>query len=217
MASNEIFSTEFRGYNKSEVTEYIIALNTQIEQLKAELDNTKSQLIKAQKEVDELSFINTVCEPTEDDLEKVRQSVREQLEPQLRQEISSQLEEKYKNVVEQCVREDKEKNEQMREKAEAYDAQRDLLADIMIKAKADAAQTKAQAEDSAQKLLSEAFDKYTKMRADFELMCQNIAASKEEMDKRIAAVSHYLDDFTQYLSFMGKDIENTGDNFKENM
>ena len=217
MASNEIFSTEFRGYNKNEVAEYIISLNSQIEQLKAELDNTKSQLIKAQKEIDELSAVDTVREMSEEELVQLRQSVREEIEPQLRQQISSQLEDKYKNVVEQCVREDKEKNEQMREKAAAYDAQRDLLADIMIKAKADAAETKAQAEDSAQKLLGDAFDKYTKMCADFEVMCQNIAASKEEMDKRIAAVSHYLDDFTQYLSFMSKDIENTGDNFKENM
>ena len=218
MAVNEIFKTEFRGYSKNEVAEYIMALNAQMESLKAELDNAESQLTKCRNELDEFRVVEqSVREPSADEIESIRQSVREELEPVIRREVAAQLEEKYKTVLEQCVREDREKNGQYREKAEAYDAQRDMLADLMIKAKSDAQEICDDAKSKADTLLSDAFDKYDKMRSDFETMQQNITASKNEMDKRIAAISHYLDDFSQYLNFMGTDIQNTADNFKENM
>lgn len=229
MSANEIFKTEFRGYSKGEVTEYIASLNSQMETLKSELDSAESQLAKCKKELAETQTVTTVRELTEEESEQLRQSVREELEPAirtsvreelepvLRREIAAQLEEKYKSVVEQCIREDAEKSEQYREKAQAYDNQRELLADLMIKAKADAAEICNDAQARADKLLGDSFDKFVKMHSDFEEMKKNVLASKSELDKRMQSIQHYLDDFAQYLDFIGRDIENTGDNFKENM
>ena len=61
------------------------------------------------------------------------------------------------------------------------------------------------------------FDKFEKAREDFVQMRKNVEAGKAEIDARIAAVSHYLNDFNQYLNILEKDIVNTGDNFKENI
>ena len=57
----------------------------------------------------------------------------------------------------------------------------------------------------------------TPIQGDFNEMKKNVTASKTELDKRIQSMQHYLNDFSQYLEFMGRDIENTGENFKENM
>ena len=120
-------------------------------------------------------------------------------------------------VIEQYVQDTKEKNGHYREKAEAYDNEREFLAELMIKAKTDAAAIRDDAQKKADALLSETFDKFMKMQADFVEMKKNVTASKTELDKRIQSMQHYLNDFSQYLEFMGRDIENTGENFKENM
>ena len=58
MASVEIFKTEFKGYNKKEVVEYITSLNSQLELLKNELDRVESELSKCKNELE------TTNEPT---------------------------------------------------------------------------------------------------------------------------------------------------------
>ncbi len=218
MSANEIFRTEFRGYNKDEVAAYISSLNSQMESLQSELDMTESQLIKCRKELDSFKEVESAPrELTEDEIASIRQSIVEEMEPVLRNEIAAQLEEKYKSVIEQYVQDAKEKNGHYREKAEAYDNEREFLAELMIKAKSDAADIRDDAQKKADTLLSETFDKFMKMQADFVEMKKNVAASKIELDKRIQSMQHYLNDFSQYLDFMGRDIENTGENFKENM
>ena len=218
MSVNEIFGTEFRGYKKDEVAEYISSLNSQMESLKSDLDMAESQLIKCRKELDSYKEVEAVPrELTEEEIELIRQSVVAEIEPALRNEIAAQLEEKYKMVIEQYIQDDKEKNGQYREKAEAYDKQRDLIAELMIKAKSDAADIRDDAQKKADALLADTFDKFLKMQADFDEMKKNVAASKTELDKRMQSMQHYLNDFSQYLDFMSRDIENTGENFKENM
>ncbi len=218
MSANEIFRTEFRGYNKDEVAEYISSLNSQMESLKSELDMAESQLIKCRKELESYKEVESAPrELTEGEITSIRQSIVDEMEPVLRNEIAAQLEEKYKSVIEQYIQDDKEKNGQYREKAEAYDKQRDLIAELMIKAKSDAAEIRDDAQKKADTLLADTFDKFIKMQADFDEMKKNVVASKTELDKRIQSMQHYLNDFSQYLDFMSRDIENTGENFKENM
>ena len=150
MSVNEIFGTEFRGYKKDEVAEYISSLNSQMESLKSDLDMAESQLIKCRKELDSYKEVEAVPrELTEEEIELIRQSVVAEIEPALRNEIAAQLEEKYKMVIEQYIQDDKEKNGQYREKAEAYDKQRDLIAELMIKAKSDAADIRDDAQKKA--------------------------------------------------------------------
>ncbi len=218
MSVSEIFKTEFRGYNKKQVAEYILTLNNQMESLKSDLDNAESQLIKYQDELEEnRSVVQESRELTEEEMNELRVQIKSELEPQLTKEISERLEEKYKAVIEQCVAEDKQKYESYKEKAEMYDSQKDIISEIMIKAKSDATEMYSEAEKKSNDLLSDTFDKYIKMRSDFDEMKNNVLASKNELDTKINKIQHYLNDFAQYLDFMLRDIESTGDHFKENM
>ena len=65
MASVEIFKTEFKGYNKKEVVEYITSLNSQLELLKNALDRVESELSKCKNEL-ETTNEPTVSEPQVD-------------------------------------------------------------------------------------------------------------------------------------------------------
>ena len=218
MSANEIFKTEFRGYSKKEVADYILSLNNQMESLKSELDNAESQLIKYQDKLEDTKPAEqSPRELTEEELDAIRAEIKEQLEPQLTKEISEKLEEKYKAVIEQCVAEDKQKYEVYREKAEMYDSQKEIITELMIKAKSDATEMYSDAEKKSKNLLDETFDKYTKMQSDFEEMKSNVLASKTELDTKIANIQRYLNDFAQHLDFMLRDIESTGEHFKENI
>ena len=53
MGVSEIFKTEFKGYNRKEVIDYISSLNLQMENLKSELDRCESELEKCQSELAE--------------------------------------------------------------------------------------------------------------------------------------------------------------------
>ena len=198
MGVSEIFKTEFKGYNKKEVIDYISSLNSQMENLKSELDRCESELEKCQSELAERENVAPAAQP-EIDVEAVKREAYEQgRRDALASDSFAELEE-------------------LRAKAQMYDNQRELIADIVIKAKSDAAQIYEGAEKSSKELLSVTFDKFEKAREDFVQMRKNVEAGKAEIDARIAAVSHYLNDFNQYLNILEKDIVNTGDNFKENI
>lgn len=205
MASVEIFKTEFKGYNKKEVVEYITSLNSQLELLKNELDRVESELSKCKNEL-ETTNEPTVSEP-QVDMDALRAEIREELRAELYEEIEREVKEK--NTDSEL--------ESLREKCATYERQKDIIAELMIKAKTDAAAICEDAKVRSDELLSDTFDKFLKAKEDFELMRKNIEAGKTEMDTRIAAVSHYLSDFSRYLDILEQDIANTGDNFKQNM
>lgn len=199
MAVNQIFKTEFKGYNKAEVTEYIASLNAQLETLKSELETAENRLLKCQKELEEGAAPR---ELSAEELDVIKAQIRAEIEAEM---------------ASQATVADNAETEQLRQKAEAYDDQREILAELMIKAKSDATQICLDAQNNANALLSDTFDKFLKLRSDFDEMKNNILASKTELDARIGNITHYLNDFAQYLEFIDRDIENTGDNFKQNM
>ncbi len=199
MAVNQIFKTEFKGYNKAEVTEYIASLNAQLETLKSELETAENRLLKCQKELEEGAAPR---ELSAEELDVIKAQIRAEIEAEM---------------ASQATVADNAETEQLRQKAEAYDDQREILAELMIKAKSDATQICLDAQSNANALLSDTFDKFLKLRSDFDEMKNNILASKTELDARIGNITHYLNDFAQYLEFIDRDIENTGDNFKQNM
>ena len=203
MAVNQIFKTEFKGYNKAEVTEYIASLNAQLESLKSELETAENRLLKCQKELEEGAAPR---ELSSEELDAIKAQVRAEIEQEIKAELAS------KATVENNA-----EVEVLRQKAEAYDDQREILAELMIKAKSDATLIYQDAQDSSNALLSDTFDKFLKLRSDFNEMKNNVLASKVELDTRISNITHYLNDFAKYLYFIDRDIENTGDNFKQNM
>lgn len=215
MSVNEIFKTEFRGYSKKEVAEYIVTLNSQMESLKNELDRCESELEKYRAELDE-----TEKQTPEIDIENIKQELRAQLEAEIKESLESEYEERLAKIQEaqdETVSVDKEELATLREKAEQYDDQKDILAELMIKVKADATEIYSEAETKSRELMMDAFDKFTKLQGDFDVMKKNVEASKADIDARMTNIRRALDDFTQYLDFMGQDITNTAENFKQNM
>ena len=199
MSSNEIFKTEFKGYNKAEVVNYIASLNSQMESLKAELDRTERELQMCQNEIKEY--------------EKNQSEVKEET-PDI-DEIYARAYEQAKNEIKATVSD--EEISELRAKAEMYDTQKDLIAEIVIKAKSDAHEIRTTAEAKSKELLVDTYEKFEKAREDFIQMRKNVEAGKSELEARIAAVSHYINDFNQYLNILERDIVNTGENFKENI
>lgn len=210
MSVNEIFKTEFKGYNKKEVAEYIMTLNSQAEALKAELERCESELEICKSELSERAEVSS--QPSEEAENAMREQLREELYSEIYAKVREELEAEFKANETQDASLD-----EIREKARMYDEQKDLLAEVMIKAKTDAAEIYRDAEGKSKQLLLDTIDKFEKLSSDFDEMKKNVAAAKTEMDTRITAVRHYLNDFSQYLDFISQDIKNTGENFKQNM
>ena len=208
MGVSEIFKTEFKGYSKKEVIDYIDTLNSQLESLKAELDRSESELEKCRAELADAD--NSHRTPVID-LNAVREEIKEQLRAEVTEQVRQELAAANNSASEN------DELEALRAKAAMYDEQKEIIAELMIKAKTDAAGICKDAQERSDALLAETFDKFIKARDDFSQMRKNIEAGKAEMDSRIAAVSHYLADFSRYLDILEQDIANTGENFKQNI
>lgn len=233
MSVNEIFKTEFRGYNKQEVAEYIISLNSQMESLKEELDRCESELEKCRGE---LSEMETAPKETAVDVDALREQIRTETEAEIRaaleREIRESVEAEVRGVLKSeydalvakaeqaqadSVSVSRDELEALREKAEQYDDQKDILAELLIKVRTDAVAIYSEAETKSRDLMTGAFDKFVKLQDDFDVMKKNVEASKADIETRITNIRRALDDFTQYLDFMNQDITNTAENFKENI
>ncbi len=203
---NEIFKTEFKGYSKKEVADYIMQLNEQMESLKGELDRAENELERYKGELNENESVTR--EPSEDELAAIREEITASVRKELTEKLSAQY---------QASLISNDQLDALRAKADLYDSQKEIIAELMIKAKADAAEIYSDAESRAKKLMLDAFDRFTKLQSDFDVMKKNVEASKADIDSRIVNIRRSLDDFTQYLGFMSQDINNTADNFKQDI
>lgn len=202
MSANEIFRTEFKGYNKKEVIDYISTLNSQMESLKSELDRTESELEKCRAELSENETVAPEVAP-EIDVEAIREEA-------FRQGYAAAKQEPAETAPDSEL-------EQLRAKAQMYDEQKELIAEIMIKAKSDASHIVTEAQTKSKNLMDDTYERYEKARDDFMQMRKNVEASKSELEARVAAISHYIKDFSQYLAILENDVVNTGENFKNNL
>ena len=76
---SEIFKTEFRGYNKQDVADYIMTLNSQMEELKAQLDSKETELSRLRVRVSEAENANSADAENE-----LRQKIYADAERELR-------------------------------------------------------------------------------------------------------------------------------------
>lgn len=199
MGSNEIFKTEFKGYSKKEVIDYISSMNSQMESLKAELERSESELEKCRAELTELEKTEPIEQAEPVDVEAIRLEAYEQAKREF-----------------ESMKPDEEL-EALREKARMYDEQKDIIAELMIKAKSDANAIVTDAETKSKALMESTFDKFEKAEQDFIQMRKNVEAGKSELEARVAAISHYINDFSQYLAILENDVKNTGEHFKNNL
>lgn len=209
---SEIFKTEFRGYNKQDVAYYIMTLNSQMEELKAQLDSKETELSRLRVRVSEAENANSADAENE-----LRQKIYADAERELRVKLELELENKYKQDSEGGVYIIREELNALREKSAMYDEQKEMLAELMIKARTDAAEVMNDAEKRSAQLLEETFEKMARLEGDFREMKKNVMLSKSEMDTRLTTIRHYLDDFTQYIDLAERDISNTVENFKQNI
>ncbi len=210
---SEIFKTEFRGYNKQDVADYIMTLNSQMEELKAQLDSKETELSRLRVRVSEAENAGSADAESE-----LRRQIYADAERELRVKLELELENKYKAGQRgRRLYHSREELDALREKSAMYDEQKEMLAELMIKARTDAAEVMNDAQKQSGELLEETFEKMARLEGRFQGNEKECYALEIEMDTRLTTIRHYLDDFTQYLDLAERDISNTVENFKQNI
>ena len=206
---SEIFKTDFRGYNKEEVSNYIASLNSKLEQLQSELNGKNTEIARLRE--------TTMTAAEREALVRV---VRAEAEAELRETIEKECEQRFaaeaaaKAAEAPAPAEPDGELEAIREKARLYDEQKDMIAELMLKARADASQVYADTEKRCASVMDDTAEKLLRFRDDFEEMRKNVETSKSDMDTRLNNIRHYLDDFMQYLEITSGTIDNTISNFR---
>ena len=237
MANAEIFKTVFKGYNKEEVVAYIDHLNRQMVQLQNELNTAKTRLEqmeeenredaeeKEQRNTDESALRETlIAELTPVLSKELRTQAEEELRPALEKELRRKIEEELTPKYEEIVRTEishrahnqAEEQQELRRKAQLYDDNREVLAELMIKAKNDAADTIKDAEEKALELREDAEQHYRLLISDYELLKSNLLIAKTEAAGKLNAALKTLDDFEKRFSCMDQDVANSEAHLGEN-
>ena len=139
----------------------------------------------------------------------MRESVAAEITPELRAQIEEQLRNEMQSGGAQAELDD------VRRRAQLYDDNREILAELMIQAKNDAAQTIREAEVEAQKMREEADQRFRLLTSDYDLLKKNLMASKEEVASRLYGIIRQLDEFEQKFSCAEQDIYRTADHLQE--
>ncbi len=235
MSSSEIFKTAFKGYNKDEVVAYIALLNNQSQQLQAELDAARSQIDQLETECREKEESDAEKQQNEEHLreeirdelvpgltEKIRSEVEQILRPQMEKELRAMIEEEVRSKYEDAVRNElnnRAKNQaeeiaELRRRAQLYDNNREVLAELMIKAKNDAAAIIDDANAKAGKVQEEAEQRFRLLQSDYDLLKSNLLKAKAEAADKLAVAAKSLDEFEKRFSCMDRDMELTEEHLK---
>lgn len=227
MANSEIFRTVFKGYSKEEVVAYIDQMNRQMVQLQDELSmaiNRLQQMEDQQKDVqqeyervsaDEAAIREAVvAELTPVLKEQMRKEVEEALRPELEKEIRHQLEGELTPKYEKIVRTEvtnraqlqAEELQDLRHRAQLYDENREILAELMIRAKNDATGIIKDAEVQAKALKEEAEQKFRLLMSDYELLKSNLLTAKNEASDKLMAAMKTLNEFEKRFSIADHDV-----------
>lgn len=230
MANSEIFKTVFKGYNKEEVVAYIENLNRQTEFLQRELESVNARMMqleeeqkevgeeKAQQEVDEAALKEAVAAELVPALtEKIRNQLVAELRPAIEQEMRKKVEGEMAAKYEEAARSEINSRIQtqagelreLRRRAQLYDDNREVLADLMIKAKNDAAAIIREAEDHAKELRDDAENRFRLLISDYELLKSNLLTAKGETVAKLNAALESLDEFEKRFSCMDQDVANS--------
>lgn len=230
MANSEIFKTVFKGYNKEEVVAYIENLNRQTEFLQRELEAVNARMMqleeeqkevgeeRAQQEVDETALKEAVAVELVPVLtEKIRNQLVAELRPVIEQEMRKKVEGEMAAKYEEAARSEINNRIQtqagelreLRRRAQLYDDNREVLADLMIKAKNDAAEIIREAEAHAKELRDDAENRFRLLISDYELLKSNLLTAKGETVVKLNAALESLEEFERRFSCMDQDVANS--------
>ncbi len=227
MANVEIFKTSFKGYNKDEVVAYIENLNTQLSMLQKELNEAKATLEIYEQEREEntqdqgraVADEAALREALVDELtpaltREIRAGLEAELRPvmeqELRRTIEGELTSKYEEVIRHelnaRLQNQAQEMEDLRRRAQLYDDNREVLAELMIKAKNDAAGIIQDAEENARQLREEAEQRFRLLIADYELLKSNLLSAKDEVVLKMRGAIKILDEFDGSFACMDQDV-----------
>lgn len=224
MANAEIFKTVFKGYNKEEVVAYIENLNRQLTQLQKELNEAKSSLEILEQERVENAELQGQAAIDETALrEELRGQVEAELRPILEQEIRRAVESEMAPKYEEAVRNElqtrlqsqAEDIQELRRRAQLYDDNREVLAELMIKAKNDAAGIIKDAEEHARQLREEAEHKFRMLTTDYDLLKTNLLSAKGELIDKMEDAIKLLNEFDGEFSCMDQDVTHSMNHLNE--
>lgn len=227
MANTEIFKTVFKGYSKDEVIAYIDNLNRQSEMLQKELDAVNARLMQmederqednAEKErqvTDEAVLRQSIAEEITPALsEELRIKLEASLRPQIEQEMRRKVEEEMASKYEEAARSEinhriqsqADELRELRRRAQLYDDNREVFAELMIKAKNDATAIIKDAEAHAKALRDDAEQRYNLLISDYKILKSNLMTAKCEAAEKLNYAMKGLDDFEKRFSCMDQDI-----------
>lgn len=230
MANSEIFKTTFKGYNKEEVIAYIDNLNRQSTMLQKELDEVHARLEQMEDEqredreeqqrmeIDAEELRAAVAEDMKEELsEQLRVQIAEELRPaiekEMRQKVEQEMASKYEAVarseINQRIQSQSDEIQELRRRAQLYDDNREVLADLMIKAKNDAEAIIKDAEDRAKALRDDAEQRYRLLISDYKALKSNLLAERREAVDKLNVALKALDDFEKRFSCIDQDIANS--------
>jgi chromosome segregation ATPase len=230
MANSEIFKTVFKGYSKDEVVAYIDNLNRQAAMLQNELNMANARLEQMEDErkddaeeqarlaadVDAIRASmaeELAAELTEQIRAELAQELRPAIEQEMRRKVEEEMASKYeaaaRTEITQRIQSQAGEVQELRRRAQLYDDNRELLADLMIKAKSDASAIVKEAEDHAAALKEDAEKRYRLLISDYKLLKTNLLAARGEAVEKLNIALKSLEDFEKRFSCMDHDIANS--------
>lgn len=229
MANSEIFKTVFKGYSKEEVVSYIDNLNRQAAMLQRDLNDAQARLAQMEDEQKEdlagaEALRESIAEELTADLtEQLRSQMEEELRPSIEAEMRRKVEEemasKYEAVarseISQRIQSQAGEIQELRRRAQLYDDNREVLADLMIKAKTDAAAIIEDAEKHAKALREDAEQRYRLLISDYKMLRSNILAARSDAVEKLQAALKNLDDFEKRFSLVDHDVANSVNHINE--
>ena len=226
MANSEIFKTVFKGYSKEEVVSYIDNLNRQAAMLQRDLTDAQARLAQMEDEQREdqagaEALRDSIAEELTADLtEQLRAQVEEELRPSIEAEMRRKVEEEMASKYEAVARSEISQSQageiqELRRRAQLYDDNREVLADLMIKAKTDAAAIIEDAEKHAKALREDAEQRYRLLISDYKMLRSNILAARSDAIEKLQAALKNLDDFEKRFSLVDHDVANSVNHINE--
>ncbi len=223
MANSEIFKTVFKGYSKEEVVAYIDNLNRQAAMLQRDLNDAQARLAQMEDEQREdqegtEALRDSIAEEVTADLtEQIRAQVAEELRPvieaEMRRKVEEEMASKYEEVarseISQRIQSQAGEIQELRRRAQLYDDNREVLADLMIKAKTDAAAIIEDAEKHAKALREDAEQRHRLLISDYKMLKNNILAARRDAVEKLQAALKNLDDFEKRFSCVDHDVANS--------
>ena len=230
MANSEIFKTVFKGYSKDEVVAYIDNLNRQTAFLQRELEAANARMAQLESEQSEDAADKIKVENDENQLresitaelipilsKQIRDSLVNDLRPEIEQEMRKKVEYEMASKYEEAARSEINNRIQnqagelreLRRRAQLYDDNREVLADLMIKAKNDASDIIRDAELHAKELREEAESRFRLLISDYELLKANLMSAKGEASAKLSTALECLNAFEKRFSCLDHDVKNS--------